>query len=264
MDDQRFDALVKALVTGTSRRRLLRGLGGSVMAGTLSLVGRGRLHAQEDDCPEKVGICHRTASRRRPFVFIEVCADAVSDHAAHGDLVACSGAGIIDPDACTCVCPLTETDCPGGVDTASCACQEGTGCAASTTLCGTTCVDLSTDPANCGSCGNRCVGSGACENGSCCATGTCGSLTCPATADSCTGTGISCGSGDVSCYCTVVPDGAGGTASVCGSRTGCFDNLQGCTPGNQCTYSTDENGVSTYGMCISCGGCIRCFKQCTV
>lgn len=125
MDGHQFDFLVKALATQTSRRRLLRGFGGSAIAGMLSLLSWHRAHAQDgdDDCPTTVGICHRTGSRRRPFVFIEVCADAVPAHAAHGDLVACPGAGVIDPEACTCVCPLTEDDCPGGVDAVACACR---------------------------------------------------------------------------------------------------------------------------------------------
>jgi hypothetical protein len=82
-------------------------------------------------------------------------------------------------------------NCVGGTGSGSTAhsagvCQPATGCGGSTTLCGTDCVDLTTDPANCGRCGNPCV-SGACQNGECCTTGTCGSLTCPATADICTG-----------------------------------------------------------------------------
>jgi hypothetical protein len=142
--------------------------------------------------------------------------------------------------------------------TATCAAGDcGFTCEDGLTECSGGCVDLDTDPANCGSCNNRCV-SRACQNGACCTTGTCGSLTCPATADICTGTGLSCGSGSVSCYCHVVPVASGGTASVCGSRTSCFENLQDCTPGDPCNYNGTNDGI-----CISCGGCISCFKPCS-
>jgi hypothetical protein len=99
----------------------------------------------DDESAAKVGLCHRTGSEKNPFRFIEVSANAVPAHAAHGDLVACPGAGVIDSETCTCVCPLsdeddctgnfvvdedlcacvcplTEADCPGGVDLEACAC----------------------------------------------------------------------------------------------------------------------------------------------
>ena len=163
-----------------------------------------------------------------------------------------------DGKACKKDSQCCSRTCAGGSGTGSTAhsdgvCQPATRCAAPKTLCGTNCVDLSTDPANCGACGNPCLISGACQNGACCRTGTCGSLTCPATADTCSGPGLSCGSSDISCYCHNVEG-----ASVCGSRTGC----QQCNPGDQCTYNVIE-GVPTYGTCISCNGCTSCFQACS-
>jgi hypothetical protein len=172
MDDQRFDALVRALGDGASRRTVLTGLRVAMLGGALTLLGqqagaaaRGRkhharqqtkrrgkdrakaVHAQQADleCAAKVGICHRTGSEKNPLRYLNVCVDAVPAHAAHGDLVACPGAGVIDPETCTCfcplteevdclgnfevdedlcacVCPLTQADCPGGVDAATCEC----------------------------------------------------------------------------------------------------------------------------------------------
>jgi hypothetical protein len=151
MDDQRFDALVRALGSGSSRRTILSALRAATLGGALSLLGRdlgqaargkknrarqekkrGRkdraraVSAQQldDESAAKVGLCHRTGSEKNPFRFIEVSANAVPAHAAHGDLVACPGAGVIDSETCTCVCPLTEDDCPGNVvvDEDLCAC----------------------------------------------------------------------------------------------------------------------------------------------
>lgn len=59
-------------------------------------------------------------------------------------------------DACD---PLLEM-CEGG----SCVCRSGL------TPCGGMCVDLESDPANCGSCGSACAG-GSCEDGDCQAMG---------------------------------------------------------------------------------------------
>lgn len=118
MDGQRFDEVTKALASGTTRRGVIKGLVGSGVAGVLSIMGLSRGAAQSAG---KVGICHATGSATNPFVFIEVSANAVPAHEAHGDLVSCPGAGSIDPESCTCVCPL---ECEGNfdLDEANCAC----------------------------------------------------------------------------------------------------------------------------------------------
>jgi len=218
MGTEFVDHIAVALATAPSRRQIIMGLAASAYGGIGSFLGQERTRAQ--GCKANGKACKKNG---------QCCSNT----------------------------------CVGGSGTGSTAhsagvCQPATGCDAPKTLCGTTCVDLATDPANCGSCGNPCV-SGACQNRECCVTGTCGSLTCPATADSCTGTGLSCGSGSISCYCHVVPVATGGTASVCGSRTGC----QQCTVGQTCTYSIDENNIPTTGTCISCGGCPSCFLTCS-
>ena len=63
-----------------------------------------------EPCSAKVGICHRTGATTNPYVHVEVCADAVPAHAAHGDLVACPENQVIDRNSCTCVCDPT-IDC---------------------------------------------------------------------------------------------------------------------------------------------------------
>lgn len=64
-------------------------------------------------------------------------------------------------------------------------------CPTGFSLCGRRCVNLSDDPANCGTCFHSCL-SGTCTNGSCvpCPTGTtaCGGMCCPAGLCGCHGT----------------------------------------------------------------------------
>lgn len=55
MDGTKFDALTKRLATGTSRRRVLTGLGGA-LAGALSLGGEG-VPAAAADCGETLRTC---------------------------------------------------------------------------------------------------------------------------------------------------------------------------------------------------------------
>ena len=64
MDVDRFDELVKGLASGASRRKVIKGVGGSAVAGMLSLVGLRRGQAAD-----KVGICHLTGSPTNPVVF---------------------------------------------------------------------------------------------------------------------------------------------------------------------------------------------------
>src|SRR5579884_2970045 len=45
--------------------------------------------------------------------------------------------------------------------------SDGPGCTAPRLMCGSVCTDISSDPANCGSCGHACAGGQNCNGGSC-------------------------------------------------------------------------------------------------
>jgi sugar lactone lactonase YvrE len=65
------------------------------------------------DRARKVGVCHRTGSARRPFVFLELPAAAVEEHRAHGDVV-----GVASERDCP-TAPTTPSPTPTATPTAT-------------------------------------------------------------------------------------------------------------------------------------------------
>ena len=111
LEPKRFDDLSKGLATATSRRTLVKGLGGGILGGALALAGLNRAGAKAD----KVGICHHTDSASSPIVQISVASNSVPEHLAHGDTVLgtvadCSSCGDICTSENACFTPV----CDGG------------------------------------------------------------------------------------------------------------------------------------------------------
>ena len=100
MDFDRFDALSRSLSTARSRRRALA----AAVGGLLAALG-GRKVARAVD---KVPICHRTGSDTNSFILIEVPADNIEFHRAHGDVDPSGGAC---PETCLGARCTTDTDC---------------------------------------------------------------------------------------------------------------------------------------------------------
>ena len=119
--------------------------------------------------------------------------------------------------------------CAGGCEACNVAGQEGmcVGCAGATTCCGETCIDLASDPNNCGGCGAVCpAGANAAEV--VCAASTCAITTCAAGFADCDGdaangcetvlgTDANCGACGDACTTAGATCGGGGTPGVCGA-----------------------------------------------
>lgn len=156
------------------------------------------------------------------------------------------------------------------------------------TACGTSCVDLSSNPQNCGACGN------VCEDGATCQGGVCSGGSCPpglaecfgscvdllSSWDNCGGCGNICYEGTcvqgvctaqvcppgtVDCFgvCTDIgwdPANCGGCGFVCGPQESCVNGVcefQGCPPGwlqcnGQCV-NPQTNPQNCGGCGIACG-----------
>lgn len=125
---------------------------------------------------------------------------------------------------------------------------------------GADCVDLTSDPGNCGKCGN------ACGNGEVCAAGTCasgcgalvqcGNICCPSGA-TCTGGQCTCPAGAAACNgacidVTMDANNCGSCGKVCPSGTTCSSGACTCAGGKTLCGSTcvdTQTDASNCGMC---------------
>jgi len=125
----------------------------------------------------------------------------------------------------------------------------GPSCSAGQTACDGTCVDTSTSPSNCGSCGNICSTGQVCDLGSC--------------SDSCSGGKTNC---DGACVDTTSdPTHCGDCATVCGSNDACSGGscVTSCGAGEtQCGASCVDAQTDDQN-CGSCGNACGTGKKCT-
>jgi hypothetical protein len=173
MDAHRFDAVTRALAGGTSRRGLLKGVAAALTAAALGRAATGDVGAA---CPPGAissrgrCICKRTG--RPPVNGVCPCPS--------GQIVCRDGIGCRQGNCCA------DADCPAGQicadngcvsipivpelgeDCSTAACQDGLRCVEGRCVCpGTLTTDVSSDPFNCGGCGNRCRFNETCLNGVC-------------------------------------------------------------------------------------------------
>lgn len=282
MDGRRFDELTRRMGGEIPRRHVLRGLVGGIAAAV------GLSKGVSANGQEKKDLCHRTSDPNTPWVVISVADAAYQKHLdTHGDQPfvdccedadctgynTCGGGGTPGQCGCTPVCDsetCSDDGCGG-----TCPCPVNQDC------CSGICTDLSTDDANCGSCGAVCESPETCGgdgspgvcgctpdplevicNGVCSDTriDNCGNLIfCgPDVCDSgeiCGGNGVCC---TPSCDgLTCGDDGCGGTCEcdpdlfcVGGGCVSCLpENFFGCRDNSECCtgYCTEILGV-----CVTC------------
>lgn len=157
MERQRFDRLVRAIASHSSRRSALAGLAGGVAA--LAWTGGDRAQAKKNkrkrcrcrpNCTGKVcgdngcgGTCG-TCAQGQPF-----CCNGACRRECCGDVQCASGETCLR-GACVTPCAI-DRNCP---PTAPICCNGG-------------CVDTNTDRGNCGGCGIPCNPPANCFNGEC-------------------------------------------------------------------------------------------------
>jgi hypothetical protein len=109
---------------------------------------------------------------------------------------------------------------------------------------GTACVDVSSDPANCGACGTACPGTAICTNGVCACPGglsVCGSSCVDVSSDpaNCGACGTSCGDlfclrGECSVDCGSLSECSGACVDVMSNSSHCGSCGNACGPGSSC------------------------------
>jgi len=259
MDAQRFDALARSLATTRSRRTVLRGLVG----GALGALFVGVWHDRQEvtaappclgqTCVDAAGCCGGTVCDLTPgSPTLGTCQPAHGPCAATGtcasDADCCATevcqAGVCVPTHGGCVlggaCPAGDADCCGGEVCANGVCVAASrqaGCPSGQIRCSGTCLDPSSDPANCGACGAACGASQTCCGGTC--------VDLQTDVNNCGGCGTTCAG--TPCM--------GGRCSYVGLLTPEF-----CTLGSQCT--TDENCCGGLRCCYGAQGYSACSATC--
>lgn len=149
-------------------------------------------------------------------LFTRALTRAVTRRQGMAIAVAALAGGAVAADAAAAprtICRPSGSGCTRGSQCCTSYCETGRsaprrqrnrcGCAAGLGQCGTACVDLASDPANCGDCGVVCVGQEICLSGDCICIPDCD--------------GKVCGS-----------DGCGGTCGACDTGMICLDDQSAC------------------------------------
>jgi hypothetical protein len=246
-----FDEMAKALAGGLSRRQALRKVGGSLAGALLASMGLGKAWGATakncaDYCKNHVGISPGNGNAYGQCV--SNCSNCLLGGGHPCGASGCCTGGDMCNQHMVCVSPC---DPVGDFCSEDSDCCSGGCCRASDGSADSTCADLSSDPANCGACGNACRPGTVCASGMCYG-GTCRGA-CPA-GSFCIDSSGTCNSPFVNG--SPLPDELTCTAAVgayvCASGVCDADNACGYANGTAC--SSDDECRSTHcvsGFCMA-------------
>jgi hypothetical protein len=164
-----FDEMAKALAGGLTRRQALRKVGGGLAGALLASVGLGKASGATpmncaDYCKNFVGI--QPGNGNAYGQCVSNCANCIA-----GGGIACGADGCCTGDeVCTSemICALPCVPDGGSCSETSDCCDELRCCRGANGYGGGgVCVDVSSDPSNCGDCGLECPRGAICSGGRC-------------------------------------------------------------------------------------------------
>jgi len=145
----------------------------------------------------------------------------------------------------------TDTDCASGTVCLDGVCASpGATCAAGETECGGTCVDLASDPSNCGACGSACAAGATCGSGVCATTITTVDGGAACSTDSDCPAGSDCVSGE--CVTSVIVADACAPATCASLGLTCGSTSDGCGGTLNCGTCADDGGVDATSDATTC------------
>jgi hypothetical protein len=132
--------------------------------------------------------------------------------------------------------------------------------------CNGSCLEIQSDPANCGSCGNACPANQVCSKGACGAGCAAGLTKCGAACVDITGSQVNCGScgnacpADQSCWqsACICPTGQ----DTCGANGACVDVQANTSNCGKCGNACATGASCTGGSCACPGAQIACSGKC--